>query len=328
MNEPLSELLSDNSQDRLIEFVHDGYPVHVKFLRSAVKTNRLVIAFHGAIVKDPDRPVLNRTRNSRAISGYAHQISIFDPARIRNDEISIGWYLGDHCYPAQEILRSFIDRVIDTLQVERIVYFGSSGGGFASLYFGFHNPNSIVLPIVPQTKILSHHKAGGRGSFSRYCSNCWPGLRESDVAQKVCVDVASLYASRPFRNAVVYVMSPGDTRHYAHHATPFLSEVYGSLDIGDINLSLVSDYWGVPGHGGAIPAAGFMPWLRAALTAPSIAQQDILDTYHSIRLQTQPPAPEKTRPASSGQSQDYAARDLDMAQTLQRYQLGATAKGR
>ncbi|SEN17184.1 hypothetical protein SAMN04489859_10025 [Paracoccus alcaliphilus] len=147
------------------------------------------------------------------------------------------------------------------------------------------------------------------------------------MAEQVCVDVTKLYASQPFRNAVIYLMSPGDTRQFAHHAAPFLSAVYGALDLKDINLSMASDYWGVPDHSGAVPSAGFLPWLRAALTAPSIAQQDILDSYHTIKGQQASAAARKPAPTAKALTAGYAPQDLELAQTLQRYHLGATAGG-
>lgn len=327
MNVPLQDLLSDNVDDRLIEFEQDGYPVHVKFMRSPVKTNRLIVAFHGAVARNTDRSVFDRTRNVKSVSRFAHQISIFDPTIVRNEKLSMGWYLGDQVYPAQSVLQKFIARIIETLQAERVIFMGSSGGGFAALYFGFHHPGSIVIPIVSQARIPHYYSGHGIRAFPRYCSTCWPDLSEDEVAERVCVDVTKLYASKPFHNAVIYLMSPGDTRHFAHHATPFLSAVYGALDLKDINLSMTSDYWGVPGHGGAVPGAGFLPWLRAALTAPSIAQQDILDSYHTIKSQQARAAARKPAPTAKALTAGYAPQDLELAQTLQRYHLGATAGG-
>lgn len=326
MNVPLQDLLSDNADDRLIEFEQDGYPIHVKFMRSPVKTNRLMISFHGASERNRGRTPFERTRNYKAVSKFAHQLTIIDPTIVRNESLSMGWYLGDREYPAQSVLQKFIARIIETLQAERVIFMGSSGGGFAALYFGFHHPGSIVLPIVAQTS-LQKYQVNERRFFPRYCSICWPDLSEDEVAERVCVDVTKLYASKPFHNAVIYLMSPGDTRHFAHHATPFLSAVYGALDLKDINLSMTSDYWGVPGHGGAVPGAGFLPWLRAALTAPSIAQQDILDSYHTIKSQQARAAARKPAPTAKALTEGYAPQDLELAQTLQRYHLGATAGG-
>lgn len=152
-------------------------------------------------------------------------------------------------------------------------------------------------------------------------------MSESEVYERVCVDVTKLYAEKPFHNSVIYIMSPGDTRHYAHHTTAFLSQVYGALEIADINLSLISDYWGIPGHSGSVPASSYLPWLRAALTAPSISQQDILDSYHAIKLQTAHAASEKRTRSSKDDVASYSSRDLELARVLQRYQVGSTSGG-
>lgn len=319
----LNDLLSDDTDDRLMVFNQGGHLVHTKFLRSSVQTNRLVVSFHGAVSQNTGTSIFDKTRNSKALNKYAHQISILDPTVICNETISIGWYLGDHGYPAQRILSEFIHQVTEMLQVERIVFVGSSGGGFASLYFSFYHPGSISLPIVPQTRLRLYSSPSGKRGFLRYCNECWPGLSEDEVSERVCVDVTELYSSEPFRNAVVLLMSPGDVRHFSHHATPFLSRVYDSLSLECINLSLISDYGGVPGHSGAVRGSMFLPWIKAALAAPSIAQQDILESYHTINSQLMDEASKKRAQSSSIMETEFALQEIEFAEVLRRYQIGA-----
>lgn len=49
----------------------------------------------------------------------------------------ISWYAGGEDFSAQTILKNLFNRIIQIGEFDRVVFFGSSGGGFASLYYKF-----------------------------------------------------------------------------------------------------------------------------------------------------------------------------------------------
>jgi|APTNR8051073442_1049403.scaffolds.fasta_scaffold06500_4 hypothetical protein len=303
----IEDLKSAPRKETMFLFDVGGHPLHAKFLPARYPTDSLIIAFHGAH-QGTGTSIFDLTRNSVTLSNYAHQITVYDPAKLRREGFSISWYAGDDEFDTQALLPTFFQTAASALAVKRTVYFGSSGGGFAALFYSFHHTGSVAVSLAPQTNVHRHIPR----AVERYFSSCWPDLAKGAIDKRISLDLGKLYRSRPFRNAVIMLMSAGDTFHYQNHAVPFLADVFASLAKSDISLTFASDYWGKLGHGGAIPSAGYLPWVRAALAAPSIDQEDILATYHAISSESQP----VRQAVATGSAEKLTPSDLQMAKLL------------
>ncbi|WP_218221704.1 hypothetical protein [Nesterenkonia sp. Act20] len=259
----------------------NGTEVHFKFIRAPFDSAPLVIRFHGAVKRDL-RPLPAFQANLKSFSDNAHQISICDPTMMSRDGFSCSWYAGHEGLDVQSVLLEFIAAVKSSLSPSRTIYLGSSGGGFAALYFSYHDPESLALVMVPQTNLERHFSPG---AVVNYLQQCWPGRSLEQASKETCLDVTSLYASG-FNNSVVYVQSQGDFKHNALQLTPFLTACYKTGEPEDEKVILSSDYWGKPGHGGAVPAEGYTRWLRTALTSPSLGVEDLLATSAMLASQS------------------------------------------
>lgn len=305
-------------EERTITLQMNDLPVQVRFLGSALPTNRLLVRFHGAVA-GPRAKYFEHQKNSRQLAPFCHQVTIFDPTPLAFRNVPIAWYAGHPGFEAQKLLPALFHGLANALGAERTVYWGGSGGGFASLFYSFQHEGSIALTLVPQTRIL-HYRLPR--AFEMYAEACWPGLSHAEISGRVCLDVGKLYASRPARNAVIYVVSPGDRHHVAEHMVPFLSEIHRNLPLDQTNVTPVSDYWGIKGHSGAIPIAGSMPWIRAALASRTISQDDILGAYHAFCKHAAPTPAE--RPTHT--VREFSDGDLQLSRLLQQYQLGSEGR--
>jgi len=250
--------------------------LHVQFMRCLQPTKNIIIRFHGAIQRQV-RTLPAFQANLSEMSNFAHQITICDPTMMSRDGYSLSWYAGHETFDCQSLLLEFFQKLTDALQIERTIYLGSSGGGFASLFYSHHHKGSVAMVMVPQTNLQGHAKA----SLSDYLENCWPGHTLEDVSNHICTDVGALY-SEGFDNSIIYVQSAGDHYHLCNQMQPFLKSVYQSADDAGERFILCCGFWGKLGHGGVVPHKAYIPWLKAALSSPSIAADDILMTYSSI----------------------------------------------
>ncbi|MDO5533308.1 MAG: hypothetical protein Q4F65_01465 [Propionibacteriaceae bacterium] len=288
---------------------YDGADIHFRLRRTARAGAPLVIRFHGAVQRDK-RELPAFQANLAAFDGVAHQISVCDPTMMARDGFSCSWYAGTEDLDVQRILGRFLGEVQDTLEPSRTIYLGSSGGGFGALYHSYHDPGSIALVMVPQTNLRQHFVPA---AVKRYLDACWSGRTLDEVAELTCVDLPGLY-SAGYGNTVIYVQSQGDFRHNALQLKPFMGACLQDGDPSSQRFILASDYWGKPGHGGAVPAEGYTPWLRAALDAASPESEDVLAAYSAIRSRDSSGEP-VPKPASA---RGFTPADFSFAQNLTR----------
>lgn len=298
-------------------FAVDGHPIHTRVLPASRPADALVFRFHGAIDRTR-RPLPAYQENLQQMQDHAHQITICDPTMLSREGFSCSWYAGHEGLDTQGLLLKFCAQATQALGAGRVIYMGSSGGGFASLFLSRHHPGSIALAIVPQTNLKHHFKPGG---VTRYLNACWPGLTIEQASERACMDVCDLYRDG-FDNSVIYLQSAGDTEHNALQLAPFLHAVWGKAGSEGRDLVLHSDFWGKMGHGGVIPAQGYLPWLKTAILSPATDHASLLMTYHTLGGDMPAMTSAKDRPKA-----DFPANDLRRADLLRDIALGRRGQG-
>lgn len=309
---PIQALSDPNFSGRNVSFDVEGHQIYTQVLMASRPTTAVVFRFHGAIKRDL-RTLPSFQSNLAQIRPFAHQITICDPTMMAREGFSCSWFAGCEGLDTQALLKSFCSQASAALGAKRVVYMGSSGGGFASLYLSRHHPGSIAFVTVPQTNLQRHFTPS---SVRRYLEACWPSLTIDEVSEKVCLDVCPLY-SGPFENSVIYVQSAGDTAHNVNQMQPFLQAVWGSGDAKK-NLVLHSDFWGKMGHGGVVPPSAYLPWMKASVIAPSTDREALLQTHFTI-MANDPPEVVAKEKVKTG----YPPAEIRRADLLRDIALGA-----
>lgn len=269
----------------------------------------LYISFHGAIDRTKRQmpvfmPVMPMTGDD------ANQLVIADPTMHVPGEFTLSWYAGSEGFNLQETLLDLIKRTISHLNIEHVVFMGSSGGGFASLYYSWHFPESTCIAVSAQTNIEKYYA----GHVSRYATACWPALPgPSALPDVICSDVASLYR-KSVPNNLILLYSSGDTFHVTNHLVPLLDALASHKKPRFI---LQCDYWGVPDHSRSVPVEVPLKWLNVAVNHPGTSTSELLAAWHSVG---QDDAPAQTAPrAAAGSAAPGKAlneHDLRVAQAL------------
>ena len=100
------------------------------------------------------------------------------------------------------------------------MFFGASGGGFASLYYSRLFPESLAVAVNPQTVLRNFAPY----TLRQFTERAFPGFTQAEVLDKaVCSDLRLPYA-RSFPNYVVYLQNESDD-HVEKHLEPFLQSV-------------------------------------------------------------------------------------------------------
>lgn len=308
-----SSIFKESNGKSPINLNINNHTLPIKFLWTK-ECDNLVISFHGAVNKKiRDLPVFSPILPD--LGSNVAQLSISDPLMLLPGDLGMTWYAGSDKFPAQSILSDLFHKIIEFGGFKRVVFYGSSGGGFAALYFSSLVIGSVAIVGAPQTNIYRYYS----GHVKRYIEECWPSLtNHEDLSDKICTDLCNWYSTER-HNTVIYLQSPGDHYHTRTQLAPFYSKI---TQVPNAKFILISNYWGRMGHSGSVPIFASKPWIKTALISPTIEVDDILLTYNSIKQTTEkenssPPNREDKADKSDSHSLANLLRDYHLRQPLE-----------
>ncbi len=237
-------------------------------------SNRLFVVLGGAVRHRKERsiPRFNRFTWSQDFPG--NFISIADPTLTLKDSLQLGWYFGNSRRDAIAELAEIVKAWAQALQVppDRIVAYGSSGGGFAALMLVSHlGHGATAIAINAQTSIIKYSQIGAVNAFLKACTSAT--TQKAAVAQHAnrlsAIEAWSGTAAQSGR--CLLVQNTHDRHHHHRHFLPFLNAMgvsVGTLSAdGRIDSMTYSD---ATGHG-AEPRALVNQILERALNRPPVA---------------------------------------------------------
>lgn len=144
-----------------------------------------------------------------------------DPALLLDPGLTLAWHVGTSTTPLQYLYELITRKVRSVLTPERIVFWGGSGGGFASLYLSTRFADSTAFVWNPQTSILAFEETSVR-NFGRVCF----GTDDLETLRGRLEDIAvadlwQVYGKS--ENRVIYLQNFTDW-HTDHHLKPFLEK--------------------------------------------------------------------------------------------------------
>lgn len=198
-----------------------------------------IIFLHGAIDSSWRLPVAAGLGVSRDVE--VNRIFVTDPSLYMSKDLTLGWFAGNRHQRLQPILVDVLNKIVESFGSQRIVFFGTSGGGFASLYYSAQFKGSMAIAVNPQTAIERHTPS----AVQRYTDACFEnvGAQPSlNLPYDVTTDLIEIY-SHPVDNTVAYMQNATDDYHIRVHESPFFNELHSSNDV----WCLRGDDWGT-GH--------------------------------------------------------------------------------
>lgn len=193
-------------------------------LQTLPNAKRLFIMLNGAVdrTKTP-LPVFARWNWGPVLAG--HVLSVCDPTLYLDERLRLGWFLGRVGHDPLELLLAVVDEVASQLgqKPENVIFYGSSGGGYAALVAASKRKIGRAIAINPQTEILGYRHQhlikrvaevfapGVSAEASRSAHPLrWSALESVAEARRNGRDLRFFYA----QNSV-------DDFHHDHHYLPF-----------------------------------------------------------------------------------------------------------
>ncbi|MDD3054796.1 MAG: DUF6270 domain-containing protein [Aliarcobacter sp.] len=208
--------------------------IEMKYLNKNSKN--LMIFFNAAISRTEKTvlPIFSGASISENLD--SNVLMINDPSLYLSNNLSLGWYLGNQYINLQKILLKIIKHIEKLVFPEKLIFFGGSGGGFASLYYSSYFKNSIAIVSNPQINILNYDQ----GSVERYFLSAfdigsfnYENYKEVLVKNGITWDVSELY--KKSENKIVYLQNIYDNHHIQKHLNSFLNK-------NDLNLNIEQNH--------------------------------------------------------------------------------------
>lgn len=213
---------------------YNGLPIDFELTRN--RSDVLLVVFHGALELNAALPIFS---GSNVTSGLnVARLSFTDPSLYLSPDLPLAWHAGNMHQPdLQQITTRIIRRVARSVGAKRIVLFGSSGGGFASLIQAAAIPQATALIANAQTNALLYHE----DHVQTYIDLAWNGDRDAFLAAGGFSAIDALKGAERFPR-VLYMQNSTDVFHIRGHLNPFVQE-FGQ----DPNMRLLFGEWG-EGH--------------------------------------------------------------------------------
>lgn len=152
-------------------------------------------------------------------------LAISDPCLLLDQKLELAWHAGTSSVPLQFVYELVLNKIIKSLSPSRVIFWGGSGGGFASLYLSSRIAGSIAFVWNPQTSILAYEESYVR----QYAKVCF-GEAGEDVSEtfagKIVGDISEVCPNDA--NRVIWLQNKNDW-HTEAHLLPFLKKT-GLMD--------------------------------------------------------------------------------------------------
>lgn len=218
-----------------------------------------LVAFHAAVKQEATRPIFSGLGVTGGLS--ANVIFVSDPTLEMRDDVTLAWFAGNWRQRLQVDLTTLFRGIFNTLATPHRIFFGGSGGGFASLYYSSRFAGSLAVACNPQTSMSKFSPI----TVTRYVDAAFgiEGNLSAAIARLdtggVVHDLCDHYRT-PHGNTVAYLQNLPDARHVTRHLIPFYDSVSSETAVG-----YLLGNWG-PGHYPP-PKETVMSVLAAAVTA-------------------------------------------------------------
>lgn len=271
----IAHFLSEPVPSGLISIDYNGWPLDIKHEPKPGSDSTLVM-FHAATSSSVRfLPIFTGAGVTKGLDSNVVRIS--DPSLCLDPELELAWFAGNQHQRLQEDLPAVIEHIRSSHGSSQLTFFGSSGGGFASAYYGAKFPGSLAIAVNPQFNIANYIPAVIRA----YTAACFGAAsdEESDAALESSIeaDLNAIYSAGT-QNQLAIIQNVQDIHHVKEHLLPFLKAVPGSPDI-----SLQFGDWG-KGH--KAPPAPFIAELLSVLCELNEDRMHILDGVGFTRKPT------------------------------------------
>lgn len=182
------------------------------------------------------------------------RLHISDPTLNVSELATLGWYTANRKGNFQSQIEDLILLFKEKLQIEEIIFLGSSGGGFPAAYFSQIFPNSMALLLAPVFNVKRSVQGAAKQLFAAELNGVATFEEAISLHPDVTFDVGKVISSNSntLLNPIHILQSRKDTKFWEHQTAPFLERIGADFKappkvLVQDNLSMVLGNW-ADGH--------------------------------------------------------------------------------
>lgn len=190
-----------------IKFTDGGHHITLVHLGGALPKTQIEIPRFGGGLLSAGLPV--------------NHLSIADPNTSLAASHSTGWYSGHQNFDAMK----WIPKVVSHFAGDsKIIYFGSSAGGYGALVHSARTANSSCIAVNPRTALYQMPS-----KFPNYASQTFRNCSESDVQEKI--EIRAWDPHRIGSTPIWYLQNRQDTMYWNNHYLPFRKNMKANSNV-------------------------------------------------------------------------------------------------
>lgn len=238
--EKLKEVEFDR-EDATIYSINYNSQTYDFLVKRNFKSTNLTVMGSGAYDSDKkDLPVFQRHSWMNEING---NVIYYNDPTLYLDKINIGWGQGTekefYLQNISEILKVIARKI--GIEKKKILFYGSSAGGFMSLILGGYLKGSSVLVNNPQTIVPNYHE----GYVKQMSAASYEGLNYEVVKDKFNkrLDIREFYRKNDYIPNIYYLQNAACEHDMENHYNPFNRFYYETREVMTFNNFISYLYW-------------------------------------------------------------------------------------
>lgn len=219
------------TEDRALQFEEASWKFSAVYF--AGKCSKLFVMTTAAVERSKmTLPNFNRWTWAGAGKYPGHVLCVADPTLDLNEDMKLGWYLGTESHDATDALCKLILQCADALGIskDQIVFWGSSGGGFAALSLASRIEGTTAVAINAQTDIFAYES---KRVVEMVRKVCFGDHSAEEIKQRFSyrVDMSNAWKNNQ-SSKIIFIQNKLDAHHYNYHFQPLWRSLGGNAEGG------------------------------------------------------------------------------------------------
>ncbi|MGE6630253.1 glycosyl transferase family 2 [Bacillus sp. NPDC077027] len=193
------------------------------YLNLLDKSDQLTVMSSGAVNRDKIKPPVFH-RHSWAEEINCSTIYINDPT-LYLGPLNIGWGQGVENHFYIESIAKILKKLSSLLNIEEknIYFYGSSCGGFISLYLSAYFKSSTAIVNNPQTNVMNYYMS----HVNKLLELSYNGLSKEEIRTKYAtrLSIIDYYKSIDYVPNIIYYQNLSCQHDVLNHLTPFIHQI-------------------------------------------------------------------------------------------------------
>jgi hypothetical protein len=206
------------------------------FVRLKSNSNKLIFFGNGAY--DSEKMSLPVFQRYSWVTDIEDSVIIYNDPTLYLGKMNLGWGQGTAERFYLKELSIIMEKIISKLSIgiSNVTFYGSSAGGFQSLYLAGLIKGSKALVNNPQTVIPQYYQSHVKKMYSMSYSGLEQNFIEEIYRERL--DIGAFFKSINYIPEVLYIQNLACTHDVKFHLNPFWNEL---MDLkGDFNISRIT----------------------------------------------------------------------------------------